>query len=67
MTPYVFLEKGIVKTINIFNKGVHERDFTHIMVINYIVKVFEKEKNKIKNNFEIFNACKGKSEKLLNI
>ena len=68
MTPYVFLEKGRKnKTINIFNKGVHERDFTHINdVINYIVKVFEKEKkNKIKNNFEIFNVCKGKSEKLI--
>tara|TARA_B100000989_G_C19519844_1_gene463611 strand:+ start:310 stop:1287 length:978 start_codon:yes stop_codon:yes gene_type:complete len=68
MTPYVFLEKSREnKTINIFNKGIHERDFTHINdVINYIIKIFEKQKkNKIKNNFEIFNVSKGKSEKLI--
>lgn len=51
------------KSIEVFNRGNHARDFTYIDdITDGIVKaIFSK---KIKNNFEIFNLCKGKKENL---
>ena len=47
------------KKFNLFNKGNHHRDYTHIDdVINIILGLVKK---KIKNNFYIFNVCSKKT------
>jgi len=69
MTPFVFLENlKKNKKISIHNRGIHERDFTHINdIVNMIDLIYKAElKNKIKENFQIFNLCKGYPEKLKN-
>ena len=69
MTPFIFLENQKKnKKISIHNRGVHERDFTHINdIINMINLIYKAElKKKIKENFQIFNLCKGHPEKLRN-
>tara|TARA_B100001250_G_C19771890_1_gene777557 strand:+ start:644 stop:1624 length:981 start_codon:yes stop_codon:yes gene_type:complete len=67
MTPFSFLNKYYEgKYINIYNKGNHQRDFTYIDdVINFLLKLFEKNKKNVKSNFEIFNIGRGKPQRLL--
>jgi len=51
------------KSVDIYNYGKHSRDFTYVDdVVDGIIKSIN-IKN-LKNNFEIFNLCRGKIEKL---
>ena len=52
------------KSINLFNSGKHDRDFTYIEdVCEYIIKILKKPPNH-KIPFEVFNLGNGKSRKL---
>ncbi len=51
------------KTIDVFNNGNHFRDFTYIDdIIDGVINSIKLKSNK--NNFEIFNLCRGKVKKL---
>ena len=68
MTPFSFLSKHFRnKSIQIFNQGKHERDFTYIDdTINLILKIFNKTKSRnFKSKFEIYNLAGGKPNKLM--
>ena len=65
MAPYKFVNNIYKnKKIFIYNKGIHERDFTHIHdVVDCIVKILNKRN--LKNNYSIFNICSSKPIKLM--
>ena len=65
MALYLFADLILKsKKINLFNKGLHERDFTYIDdVISALVKLIKKPSKK-NPPFEIFNIGNGKPQKL---
>ena len=65
MALFRFTE-GILKNkkINVYNHGLHSRDFTYVDdCVKGIIKLI-KRKNLKKKNFDVFNIANGKSEKL---
>ena len=65
MAPYKFTKAAIEnKTIQIYNKGIHERDFTYVTdVAKAIYKLSNKKMNK--SIFQILNVCSSKTIKLM--
>ena len=65
MAPYKFTKAAIEnKTIQIYNKGIHERDFTYVKdVAKAIYNLSNKRMNK--NLYQIFNICSSKTIKLM--
>ena len=65
MAPYKFTKAAIEnKTIQIYNKGIHERDFTYVTdVAKAIYNLSSKQINK--NFYQILNICSSKTIKLM--
>ena len=65
MAPYKFTKAAIEnKTIQIYNKGIHERDFTYVTdVAKVIFQLSNKKMNK--SIFQILNVCSSKTIKLM--
>ena len=68
MAIYEFASKiKLGKTIKLFNRGNHYRDFTYIKdVINYIIKLIGKN-SKESIPFQVFNVGNGKTRSLKNL
>ena len=66
MAVYKFSKKIVQnKTIELFNRGNHSRDFTYISdVVECILKCVNKYKNKKEKIYQIFNVANGKPEKI---
>ena len=64
MAPYKFTKAAIEnKTIQIYNKGIHERDFTYVTDVAKVI--FQLSNKKIIKYFQILNVCSSKTIKLM--
>ena len=68
MAIYKFT-KNIInkKNINLYNNGIHKRDFTYISDVVEGISLIEKKINKSNKKFEIVNIGFGKSIKLITL
>ena len=65
MAPFKFTKAALEnKNIKVYNKGIHERDFTYVVdVAKAIYKITNKQPND--NLFQILNVCSSKTIKLM--
>ena len=65
MAPFKFTKAALEnKNIKVYNKGIHERDFTYVLdVAKAIYRISNKPPNK--NFFQILNICSSKTIKLM--
>ena len=64
MAPYKFTKAAIEnKTIQIYNKGIHERDFTYVTDVAKVIFQLSNKMNK--SIFQILNVCSSKTIKLM--